>query len=404
MSRLPNVLQPAWPLVKRLHRLATFLLGGVNRRTSRVFGARALPSRATTSSDQTVALEPANVVLHHGGEGEAVRRVAPIGIPAHHWVFASNLDYDVPSRYTLEITDGTVVGDYGANVTPGGILDFESSPYFGINGWREHPIFLRARLPELERFDGDLLTLAVPAGAVNYYHYLLDVLPRWGIFGETMPGRVPDGLYVPSGSGYQKQFLAMLGLDTIPIIETGKHRAVRADRLLVPGFPNPDLVAPRWTIEWLQKNLPATPGADVSPRLFLTRGDRKNTRRLTNEAELWPLLERRGFTRVDPGTLSVQEQIDLFSGAEYIVSPHGAALANLAFCSPGVRVLELFAPSYVNVCYWNITENIDRSHYRYVVGGDSDSHKVGSAMNGVLADITVEPSVFESALEELLSL
>lgn len=404
MSRLPNALQPAWPLVKRLHRLATLVFGTINRRTSRLFGARALPSRATTSADQTCALEPGAVVLHQSGDAESIRRTPPTGIPANHWVFAANLDYEVPRRYTLEIADGAVVGDYGATVTPGGILDFESSPYFGIKGWREHPIFLRARLPRIEHFDGDLLTLAVPAGAVNYYHFLLDVLPRWGLFGETMPGRLPDGLYVPSGSSYQKQFLAMLGLDRIPIVETGKHRAVRANRLFVPGFPNPDLVAPRWTIDWLQKNLPATTGAEVPSRLFLTRGNLKNTRCLTNEAELWPLLERHGFTRVDPGTLSVQEQIDWFSGAEYIVSPHGAALANLTFCSPGVRVLELFAPSYVNVCYWNITNNIDRSHYRYVVGGDPDSHKVDSPMNGVLEDISVDRGVFEQAVEELLSL
>lgn len=403
MSRLPSALQPAWPLFKRVHRFASLVLGVVNRRTSRIFGARALPSRATEIADQTVALEPASVTLHRSGDGEDVRRQPPKGDPAGHWVFGANLSYDVPRRFTLEITDGTVVGDYGANLTPGGTLDYESSPYFGISGWREHPIFLRARLPEAEHFDGALLTLSTRGGSANYYHFLLDVLPRWGVFRESMPGRMADALYIPSGARYQKQFLSMLGLDTIPIIETGKHRAVKADTLLVPCMPNPDLVAPRWTVDWLREQFPTKDVANAPRRLYLTRGDRPNTRRLVEESDLWPLLEKLGFVRVDPGSLTVQEQIDWFAAAEVIVAPHGAALANLAFCSPGVRILELFAPNYVNVCYWNISENIEGARYHYLVGGDADSRPADSPMNGVLTDISLKRGKFTAALEELLS-
>jgi hypothetical protein len=29
-------------------------------------------------------------------------------------------------------------------------------------------------------------------------------------------------------------------------------------------------------------------------------------------------------------------------------------LANLVFCAPGTRVLELFAREYVNPCYWRL--------------------------------------------------
>lgn len=403
MSRLPSALQPAWPFFKRIHRLGALLLGVASRRTSRLFVGRALPRRAALTADQTVAGEPASVTLHRGGDAEDVRRTPPNGDPADHWIFAANLEYDVPRRFTLEITDGTVVGDYGANLTPGGVLDYESSPYFGITSWREHPIFLRAKLPPVEHVNGSVLALATRGGSSNYYHFLLDVLPRWGIFRESMAGRMPDALYLPSSSRYQKQFLAMIGLDTLPIIETGKHRAIRADQLLVPCQPNPDLVAPRWTIEWLKEQFPAKNVADAPRRIYLTRGSKANTRRLTNEADLWPLLAKQGFVRVDPGALTVREQIDWFAAAEVIVAPHGAALANLAFCSPGVRILELFAPNYVNVCYWNISENIDGARYRYLVGGKPDSYPVGSPMNGVLTDIQIDRDKFVEALDEILS-
>jgi hypothetical protein len=402
VSRLPSALQPAWPLFKRAHRLLSLLLGVLFRRTSRLAGERALPSRATTRSSRTAELEPVTVTLHPGGKGEHLDRPQPVGEPADHWAFHSWLEYDVPDRYTLEIDGGILVGDYAASITPGGILDYETSDYFGVAGWREHPIFLRPVLPRLEEVSGSLLSLATRGTAANYYHFLLDVLPRWGIFEECLPGRVPDAVYLPTKAGYQRQLLAMLGLDRLPVVELGKHRALRAEHLLVPSTPNQTLACPTWVAQWLRENLPPSGARDLPTRLYVTRGDKPNTRRLVGEDELWPLLERRGFARLDPGTVSVQEQIDHFAAAEVIVAPHGAALSNLVFASPGVHVLELFAPNYVNPCYWAIAENIPDARYRYLVGGDPDSQPVGRPMNGVLTDVRIAIARIVDAVDDLL--
>lgn len=400
MSRLPSSLQPAWPLVKRLHRATTRGVGAVTRRTTS--GERAVPLRATESADHTAALEPGAVTLHPGGPAEQLRRSVPLGSPADHWVFQERAAYDVPRRFCLEIEDGLLVGDYAAHITPGGVLDYETSSYFGITGWPEHPIYLRRRLPSAERFDGTLLSLATRGSRANYYHFLLDVLPRWGVFREAMPDRMPDGFFVNTTSRYQRELLAMIGLSDVRVVEPAKHTAVRASTLLVPCIPNPDLMAPTWTTRWLREKLPPSRSRNLPRRLYVTRGTARNTRRLVNEDELWPVLAARGFTRIDPGKHTVQEQIDLFAAAEAIVAPHGAALANLVFCSPGVRVLELFAPKYVNPCYWVIADNIESARYRYLVCGP-DNRKPGSPMNGVLTDIVAPPAQFTAALDDLLA-
>ena len=106
--------------------------------------------------------------------------------------------------------------------------------------------------------------------------------------------------------------------------------------------------------------------------------------------------------RIDPGTTTVQEQIDCFAAAEVIVGPHGGGLSNLVFASSGVRVLELFAPSYVNPCYWAITESIPGASYRYLVGDDPASHPVGKPMTGTRTDIRVDAKRFIKAVDELL--
>lgn len=401
MARLPTVVQPAWPLLKRGHRVLTRASGVITRRSGILTGDRATPRRATSRAEDTVALEPEHVRLHLGGPAEHLDRPRPQGTPAGHWVFDKWARFDVDRRYTLDIDDGLVVGDYAAHITPGGTLDYETSTYFGVTGWNEHPVFLRARLPEAEHVSGTMATLATRGSSANYYHFLMDVLPRWGVLQECLPGIRPDVLYLNNTSRYMRELIGLIGLEDYTAISPTKETAVRADRLLAPCIPNPHLIAPTWTTSWLKENLPARQTADRPRRLYITRGNAKNTRRLTNEEQILEILRPHGFSVFDPGAHTVQEQIDHFTAAEVIVAPHGAALANLTFCSPGVKVLELFAPKYVNPCYWTIADNIPDVRYRYLVCG-TDRRAPGAPMNGVLTDITADPAQFREALEELL--
>ena len=105
---------------------------------------------------------------------------------------------------------------------------------------------------------------------------------------------------------------------------------------------------------------------------------------------------------LDPGRLSVQEQIDHFAAARVVVAPHGAALTNLTFCRPGVRLLELFAPGYLNPGYWSILSNIEDSRYRYLIGAGREP-RAGSPMRGVMHDIDIDPTAVEEALDALLA-
>lgn len=390
-----------WPLVKRLHRLASLVLGVVGRRVSCVWADRRVPRTAGLTSAETAAAEPADVRLRPGPAGESLRRTLPDGDPPAHWTFRRATAADLPGQYTLEIDRGVVVGDYGAIITPGHRLDYQTSPYFGIHSWREHPIFLRPRMPRIEDIPGSLAVLATRGGSNNYYHFLLDVLPRLAVLDACLPDIRPDAIYLPTGTRYQREILALAGLDAATVVATGKHRAVRAESLLVPSLPNPDELAPAWLVAWLRDRLPAVGNAGKPRLLFVTRGQQPNTRRLATEADLWPALERRGFVRIDPGSMTVRDQIDHFAAAEAVVGVHGAALTNLIFARPGVRVLELFAPAYVKHCFWAITQSIPEAEYRYLVG-EGEAVPEGGWMDGVQDDIAVAPARVLDQLEWLL--
>ena len=225
------------------------------------------------------------------------------------------------------------------------------------------------------------------------------------MYADAVPDPDPTPtVLVPQGRGWQRTLLEIAGYGHLPVVEDAPDVAVRADRLFVPSIPNVLEIAPESTVAWVREHLRPRPDADPRPRrLYVTRGTQPNSRRVVREDELWALLEERGFEKVEPGGLSPQEQIDVFSTAEMIVGPHGAALTNLLFAPAGVTVLELFTASYVNQCYWSISRSIPDAHYEYLVDGDVTRHGPGSPMNAILADIEVDPARVVRTVDRLLA-
>jgi capsular polysaccharide biosynthesis protein len=89
---------------------------------------------------------------------------------------------------------------------------------------------------------------------------------------------------------------------------------------------------------------------DYPEKIYISRRDTKN-RQLLNEAEVEDFLRQRGFVPIMLTGLSLAEQINLFAHAKAVIAPHGAGLANVAFCEPETKILEIHMPSYLNWCY-----------------------------------------------------
>ncbi len=398
MTRLPPAARVLWPAARNAHRLAARTGRHVGRLTPA--DERATPRTASATSAATAAAEPHVVRRVSLADSPTPVRPTPVGAPAPLRFWGEVNQAPNAERFVLDVAGGRLVGEYAALVTPGGVLDHETSPYWG-RAWREHPIFIRPRLAPPTQVDGTVVALASPGSQANYYHSLMDTLPRWGLLREAFPDLVPDAVVVGHSSRWDQQLLAMLGLDQHRLMAPGPH--LRADRLLVPSLANSSTLAPRWITEWLQANLPAGSAAGRPRRIYVTRGSTPNTRRFVREPELLALLERLGFVAFDPGAHSVQEQIDTFAAAEVIVAPHGAGLANLNFARPGVRLLELFAPRYLNPGFWAITSNIADSRYRYLVADPVRPERPARKMLGVQNDIDLAPTAVMDALEELLA-
>lgn len=84
------------------------------------------------------------------------------------------------------------------------------------------------------------------------------------------------------------------------------------------------------------------PVANSTPAFLYIRRNGA-VRRFVNQDDVEEVFRARGFQVVTPETLSVQEQVELFSRARVIAGPTGAAIANLVFAPRGCRILVLAA-------------------------------------------------------------
>lgn len=81
----------------------------------------------------------------------------------------------------------------------------------------------------------------------------------------------------------------------------------------------------------INKYKPGSRLTSKSNHIYILRGKTRNGRLITNETELIELVKKYRFTIVDPGSMTVAEQADVFENANLIVGAHGAAFANIVY-------------------------------------------------------------------------
>jgi capsular polysaccharide biosynthesis protein len=173
---------------------------------------------------------------------------------------------------------------------------------------------------------------------------------------------------------------------------------VRAESLVVPGLPGIEQ-HPAWVVPFLRERLLSEPIARVPGRfLYITRGASKNNRAVLNEADVMATLEARGFAPVDPGALTIDEEIRTFAEADVVVSAHGAALTNMVFMSPGALAIELFPASHVMPAYWKLAGTVPGLDYRYLCGLGRERAPDRTKM--LVSDITVDIPALLVMLDE----
>lgn len=192
---------------------------------------------------------------------------------------------------------------------------------------------------------------------------------------------------------YERDFLQALGIDEDRVIDTRTFGgAVGASRIVVANnhtrrHPSPD------DIHRLRRRFVPRDG-NASRRLYISRA---GTRRVVNESELRPILDRHGVEFIPDVPRSLREQVDLFRQASLIIGPHGAAFTNIIWSPPGTRLIELFGQTYYPPHFQYLAEILE---HRYACWMDAGGSRQSNATRH--DDLYVDPVVFARLLESAL--
>jgi Glycosyltransferase 61 len=286
----------------------------------------------------------------------SVREIHPaevVRLPSHPLGHDTSLgELKAAPAFVFEIPNVNFWAYYGGSVvTADNVLLADLSPE--VWGSRNHPIFSRWHLPKSQLLNGRIAIGVTPEAGGNYYHWLVDLLPRVLLLKHATQNFSNYDTLLLNGSraNYERETLTALE------VPPEKIRFVDSrDRFQIASavFPSLDIkvIAP-WKVRGLRELVSSRPQRHRSSRLYFSRAGAA-VRRIANEKEISEALRQHDFEVLEAETLSFREQADLSANASMIIAPHGAALANIVFCQPGTRVVEITTRAGYRDWYWQL--------------------------------------------------
>lgn len=195
---------------------------------------------------------------------------------------------------------------------------------------------LPASLPEVE---GPVIVLG---GNVGYYHDLVEYVGALAVPETLGLGADLRLLVCAPLPKHLVELFALLGIDERRLLPWDPAQPVKVSELWLPtrlaaGGRWFDSLLAHW---YRQRLAPYLARTEPRRRLYLSRAG-TSRRRVQNEEAVAAALATLGFESVRPETLSVREQVELFSQARSIVGSSGAAFTNMLFAPPGAQVVVL---------------------------------------------------------------
>ena len=208
-----------------------------------------------------------------------------------------------------------------------------------FDGVKPRPFLLNRLIKRNKRLESGIL---ISFSWNNYYHFMADLLPQILLCDDSgIPDDVP--LIVPYNynknpfvNNYFKNFPSKR---RIIIQEKGQYIEVKKLFVAKDHYCSSYLTDIKETV--IKSSISDTDSLASPKFIFVTR-KKEISRGMSNVDEIEQIAKEQGFTIIDPGNYSWQEQVAFFSGAERIIGIHGAGLTNIIFSKNiNLKLLEI---------------------------------------------------------------
>ena len=296
----------------------------------------------------------------------------------------SNCNATRPARWLAEFTNALVLPPFNLVVFDSGNVFANSvrgknflKMYFNF---LEHGVVSSKKDYSIQVVD-EPITLIGSSERRNYCHWITEVLPRY-LFASKVVKEPSKFAFFDFERPFQAECLEDLQvLNRQHIFFNDLNTAYLCKKLYVPSLPsgsmwnfNRDLEAyADFATSKIKINSPHKPFR----RIFISRAD-ASFRQIVNEDRLFEQLQTKyGFEKIVLGNLSFEAQKQLFHESAFIISPHGAGLANIIFTQANTKVLELMPKSHLHMSdFWAIANYLQTIDY-YILRSTQDDLDLG---------------------------
>lgn len=316
----------------------------------------------------------------------------PAPHPACHGTQRVDFEHIVGTfrRYLAWVSGAMVVGVDGFTVMPDGT--FLIQPAWAKELVTENPAYFKRFQPKSALKEGRWFNPLLYWHS-SYYHWVCQVLPRFYQVTERLS--IDVKIMVPGKmQPWMWDSLMCIGVEKSRCESFVGDRPWKIEELCyvppVAMAADHDAEAMEWLRETVKKKLGIR--GSLTTKIYLSRKTGAS-RLILNESELIPVLEAAGYNVIFAEDLGFSNQVALFSNASHVIAPHGGGLANLAWATPGCRVLEIFSPATIRRrCYWALCHTLGLEH-SYIVGESEHTDPDG--------DYSLDIDLFKQALGTL---
>lgn len=233
---------------------------------------------------------------------------------------------------------------------------------------------IRSAFSPIERID--CAVILTHLWSKNYYHWIIETLPRLRFIERTVPKITPRLLLNPAPTRWQIDSLTLLGFSPDQFVIQNERLKyligttyVNSNMREIPVSGHKPAIID-WVRDRYRQAAAGHPDARPYPRRIYVSRQGAASRRLTNSAEFEQLLTGYGFEKIELERYSFLEQIQLFRGAEFVAGIHGAGLTNILF-SDRTTLIEIFPSDLRGWHYANLCGILGFPYYPYLAGGEA---------------------------------
>ena len=283
-----------------------------------------------------------------------------------HWIFKKYLcevrDYKIAESYITKL-DGVKIQVYNKLGSCKLFTKYNELIESESTNYRQRDLDFNEEL----KLSGLSFCLLSDSSSV-FFHWIYQSLPRINLLNKSKYFLDDiENFIVPEDcqSNLHISTLKKLGISEEKILKTKPGQLIECESMVISSLPTKNIYVSSWVYNFIKTNFFS--GINKRFRKIYISREKASCRKILNEDEVFSFLKKMGFKKIYIEDYSLEDQAQIFNGAEEIVTPHGSSLANLVFCRPRTKVLEFFNPNYVMPLYWSISNDLDLD-YAYLIG------------------------------------